>query len=127
MKIKIPLMAIPKKNSQHRSINSKTKKPFISQSKRYHEFEQNCGYFLKKYQSNINYPINLKCTFYVKDRRKRDIVNLLNAMQDILVKYKVIADDNYNIVQSVDGSRIIYEKGREETIIEIEEVKQWKK
>lgn len=29
------------------------------------------------------------------------------------------ADDNYNIVQSVDGSRIIYEKGREDTIIEI--------
>ena len=35
----------------------------------------------------------------------------------------VIADDNYNIVNSVDGSRIIYEKGREETIIEITEVK----
>lgn len=53
------------------------------------------------------------------DKRKRDIVNLLNAIQDILVKYKVIADDNYNIVQSIDGSRIIYEKGKEETIIEI--------
>ena len=44
---------------------------------------------------------------------------MLNAIQDILVKYGVIADDNYNIVKSVDGSRIIYEKGREETIIEI--------
>ena len=47
-------------------------------------------------------------------------MNLLNAIQDILVEYGVIADDNYNIVKSVDGSRIIYEKGREETIIEIE-------
>ena len=46
-------------------------------------------------------------------------MNLLNAIQDILVEYGVIADDNYNIVKSVDGSRIIYEKGREETIIEI--------
>ena len=44
-------------------------------------------------------------------------------MQDILVKYKVIADDNYNIVQAIDGSRIIYEKGREETIIEIIRIK----
>ena len=56
------------------------------------------------------------------DKRKRDLVNLLNAIQDVLVKYNVIADDNYNIVASVDGSRIVYEKDREETIIEIKEV-----
>jgi Holliday junction resolvase RusA-like endonuclease len=123
MKIVIPLMCRSKKNSEQIFINKKTHKPFVSQSELYKEFERNCAYFLNKYQSNISYPINLKCTFYVKDKRKRDIVNLLNAMQDILVKYNVIADDNYNIVQSVDGSRIIYEKGREETIIEIEEIK----
>lgn len=119
MIIKIPIMCRSKKNSQQIYINAKTRKPFVSQSKLYKEFERDCGYFLNKYKKNINYPINLKCIFYVKDRRKRDIVNLLNAIQDILVKYKVIEDDNYNIVQSLDGSRIIYEKGREETIIEI--------
>ena len=119
MIIKIPLMCRSKKNSQQILINKKTGKPFISQSKLYKEFEKNCGYFLNRYKLNIDYPINLKCTFYVSDRRKRDIVNLLNAIQDILVKYGVIADDNYQIVNSIDGSRIIYEKGREETIIEI--------
>ena len=41
--------------------------------------------------------------------------------QQIYQLNKVIADDNYNIIQSWDGSRIIYEKGREETILEIEE------
>lgn len=124
MKIVIPLQCRSKKNSQQIYINKKTNKPFVSQSEIYKEFEQNCGYFLKKNQTNISYPINLKCTFYVKDKRKRDIVNLLNAIQDILVKYKVIADDNYSIVQSVDGSRIIYEKGREETIIEINKIEE---
>ena len=124
MKIVIPLQCRSKKNSQQIYINKRTNKPFVSQSEIYKEFEQNCGYFLKKYQTNISYPINLKCTFYVKDKRKRDIVNLLNAIQDILVKYKVIADDNYNIVQSIDGSRIIYEKGREETIIEINKIEE---
>lgn len=117
--IKIPLQCRSKKNSQQILINSRTGKPFVSQSKLYKDFERECGYFLNKYKTNISYPINLKCTFYVKDKRKRDIVNLLNAIQDILVKYNIIADDNYNIVKSVDGSRIIYEKGREETIIEI--------
>lgn len=122
MIIKIPLQCRSKKNSQSIIYNPRTHKPMIIQSKLYREFEQNCGYFLNKYQSNIDYPINLKCTFYVKDKRKRDIVNLLNAIQDILVKYKVIADDNYNVVQALDGSRIIYEKGREETIIEITKI-----
>jgi Holliday junction resolvase RusA-like endonuclease len=118
--IKIPMQTPPKKNSQQIMINSKTHRPFIRQSERYLKFERDCAIFLKKYKSNIIYPINLKCTFYVKDKRKRDLVNLLNAIQDVLVKYEILADDNYDIVQSVDGSRIIYEKGREETIIEIE-------
>ena len=120
MIIKIPLMCRSKKNSQNIIVNLRTHKPMIIQSKLYKQFEQECGCYLLKYRKNISTPVNLKCTFYVKDRRKRDIVNLLNAIQDILVKYRVIADDNYNIVKSVDGSRIIYEKGREETIIEIE-------
>ena len=121
MIIKIPILCRSKKNSQQIAINPRTKRPIVIQSKLYKQFEKDCGLFLNRYQLNIDYPVNLKCTFIVPDRRKRDIVNLLNAIQDILVKYKVIADDNYNIVQSIDGSRIIYEKGKEETIIEITE------
>lgn len=123
MKIVIPMLCRSKKNSQQIIVNPKTNRPMIIQSKYYHEFEQNCGYFLKRFARHIATPINLKCTFIVPDKRKRDIANLLNAIQDILVKYGVIEDDNYNIVQSVDGTRIIYEKGREETIIEIEGIK----
>ena len=119
MRIIIPMLCRSKKNSQQILINSKTHRPFIAQSKLYKEFEQNCGYFLSKYKTNIDYPVNIKATFYVPDKKKRDLTNLENAIADILVKYKVIADDNYNIIQSWDGSRIIYEKGREETIIEI--------
>lgn len=117
--IKIPLLCRSKKNSQQILINNKTHKPFISQSKYYKEFEENCYYFLNKYKFNIDYPVNIKATFYVPDRRKRDLTNLENAIADILVKYGVIADDNANILAGWDGSRIIYEKGREEIILEI--------
>jgi len=103
-------------------MNRKTGRPFVAQSKLYKEFEKKCGYFLGQYKFNIDYPINIKATFYVPDRRKRDLTNLENAIADILVKYKVIEDDNYNIIQSWDNSRIIYEKDREETIIEITKV-----
>lgn len=123
MKIEIPMLCRSKKNSQKIIINPRTRKPMIVQSDLYKQFERDCGLYLNKYRGlNIDYPINLKCTFYVSDRRKRDIVNLLNAIQDILVKYEVIADDNYNIVQAIDGTRILYEKGVEKTIIEIERI-----
>lgn len=124
MKIEIPLLARSKKNSQRIIWNNKTKKPMIIQSKEYLNFERECSYFLLKYKnSNINYPINLKCLFFVSDKRRRDLTNLENAIADILVKYKVIEDDNYNIIQSWDGSRILYKKDEEpKIIIEIERV-----
>lgn len=120
VRIVLPLLCRSKKNSQQ--IVYKNGRSIIVQSKLYKQFERDCGYFLKKYAKHITSPVTLKCTFYVPDRRKRDIVNLLNAIQDVLVHYDILADDNYTIVQSLDGTRIIYEKGREETIIEIEEV-----
>ena len=122
IKIVIPAKTIPKKNSQQIIVNPRTHRPMVIQSKNYLAFEKQCKEYLKDYKLKIDYPINLKCTFYVPDRRKRDIVNLLNAIQDILTKYEVIEDDNYNIIASIDGTSIIYEKGREETIIEIEKV-----
>lgn len=119
MIIEIPLLCRSKKNSQQIIFNSKTHKPMIVQSKIYKQFEKDCGYFLNKYKLNIDYPIGLKCTFIVPDKRKRDLTNLENAIADILVKYKVIEDDNYNIINNWDESRIIYQKGVEKTIIEI--------
>lgn len=120
MKIKIPLLCRSKKNSQRIIYNPKTKRPMIIQSEIYKNFERECGLFLKKYKSNvIAYPVNLKCLFYVPDKRKRDLTNLENAIADILVKYEILEDDNYNIIAGWDGSRIIYEKGKEEIDIEI--------
>ena len=58
------------------------------------------------------------------DKRKRDLTNLENAIADIMIKYGVIEDDNYNIVAGWDGSRILYRKGEQKTIIEITEVKE---
>lgn len=123
MIIEIPMLCRSKKNSQKIVINQRTKRPMILQSDLYKQFENDCGYILNKYSNlKIDYPINLKCIFVVPDKRKRDIVNLLNAIQDILVKYNVLEDDNYNIVAGVDGSRILYEKGVEKTIIEIKRI-----
>lgn len=119
MKIIIPLVPRSKKNSQSIIYNKKTKRPSIIQSEAYRNYEKECGKFLLKYKYNIDYPINLKCLIFVPDARKRDIVNYLNAIQDILVKYNVIADDNYNIVASLDGTRMEIDRKNPRVEIEI--------
>ena len=102
--------------------NSKTKKPMIIQSKLYANFERGCGLYLKRYKSNIDYSINLKIDFYVPDKRRRDIVNYIEAIQDILVKYEVIKDDNYNIITSLDGTRMYIDKENPRVEIEITKI-----
>ena len=120
MKIIIPLLCRSKKNSQRIIFNKNTHRPMIIQSEIYKQFERDCGIFLKKYESNIiTYPVNLKCLIYVSDKRKRDLTNLENAIADILVKYKILEDDNYNIIAGWDGSRIIY-RPKDDARIEIE-------
>lgn len=118
MIIKIPLLARSKKNSQQILRNRKTGKYFIAQNEIYKNFEKQCGIFLLKYRGNdIDYPINLKCLFYVNDKRRRDLTNLENAIADILVKYGILKDDNYNILAGWDGSRIIYRPNLEPEIV----------
>ena len=58
----------------------------------------------------IEYPVNLSCVFYMGNRRKCDMTNLLQSVQDILVKAKVIADDNYTIVARLNDCRVDYDK-----------------
>lgn len=119
MKIIIPVIPRSKKNSQQIIINPRTRRPMIIQSKLYANFERECGKFLLKYKSNIDYSINLKIEFYVPDKRRRDIANYIEAIQDILVKYQVLKDDNYNIIQSLDGTRMHVDKQNPRVEIEI--------
>ena len=122
MKITIPVVPRSKKNSQQIIINPRTKRPMIIQSKLYANYERECGKFLKEYKSSIDYSINLKIEFYVPDKRKRDIANYIEAIQDILVKYEVIKDDNYNIIESLDGTRMHIDKENPRVEIEITKI-----
>lgn len=115
----IPLTPITKKNSQQ--IITVKGRPMIIPSKAYRDYEKQCGVFLKPLK--IDYPVNIKCVYYMPTRRKVDITNLLSATHDVLVKYQVIEDDNSKIVYSVDGSRVFYDKENPRTEIEIWEVK----
>lgn len=99
----IPINPRSKKNSQQIVFNKKTKRAMVIQNKNYTQFEKDCKPFMPILDKPIDYPINLRVDFYVCDARKRDIANYIEAIQDILVKYKILKDDNYNIVASIDG------------------------
>lgn len=117
MKIEIPIQPITKKN--HGQIIMCKGHPIMLPSKQYIEYEKKCKQYMPILESPIDYPINLKCTFYLETRRKCDLTNLLQAICDILVKYNVIIDDNYTIIASLDGTNAIYDKDNPKTIIEI--------
>lgn len=119
LKIVVEVIPRSKKNSQEIIFNRKTGKRMVIQNKRYTEFEKECKWFMPKLEKPIDYPINLSCRFYVNDARRRDIANYLEAIQDILVKYKVIEDDNYNIIASLDNCKMEIDRVRPRCEIEI--------
>lgn len=60
--------------------------------------------------------------FYMPTRRRTDLTNLIEAAHDVLVAGKILADDNYTIIASVDGSRVMVDKSNPRTEIFIEEL-----
>lgn len=118
----IPLPPISKKNSQQILINQSTGKPFIMPSKKFKEYESAAMWFIPK-TGKINYPVNVECKFYMETRRKVDLTNLLEAIDDILVKAGLLADDNFTVLESHDGSRVFYDKSNPRTEIRITNAK----
>lgn len=121
LNITIPLIPISKKNSNQIIWNKRTKRPMIIPSKQYKQYEKDCEQYLNAIPfSAIDCAVNVKCVYYMPTRRRVDLVNLQESTLDILVKYGIIADDNSNIVVSMDGSRVLYDKQNPRTEIEIE-------
>ena len=121
MHIVIPLEPRTKKN--HQQIISTNGRPLVIPSKQYKQYEKDCGIFIDNLPfTTYDVPVNVKCEYYMGTRRRVDLVNLQEATLDVLVKYGVLVDDNSNIVASMDGSRVLYDKENPRTEIWIEEL-----
>lgn len=99
-------------------MNHKTHRPMIIPSKQYKKYEKEVKEFIPR-DYNINFPVNIKAVFYMPTRRRCDLVNLQEALCDVLVKYQFVEDDNYNIIASMDGSRVAYSKEQARTEVEV--------
>ena len=116
MKFTIYGNPITKKN--HGYIAMVKGHPIMLPSKQYQEYEKKAKEYMPDIDT-IDYPIILKCNYFMEAKRKCDLVNLLQATCDVLVKYKIIEDDNYNIITSFDGSSVDYDKETPRAEIEI--------
>lgn len=119
MKIIIPLAPITKKNSQRIFVNSTTGKPFIAPSAKFKGYQHAAGYYLNPNNGVDNYPVNIKCLFYMPTKRRCDLTNLLEAIDDVLTHYGIISDDDYLHIGGHDGSRVYYDKNNPRTEIYI--------
>ena len=127
IKFTIPLPPVTKKNSQqirYRYVSDKRtggykRAPYIAPSQAFTNYENAALWFVPK-GKQINTPVNVKCLFYVADRRNYDLTNLLEAIDDIMVTAGLLADDNYTVIESHDGSRVLYDKENPRTEVYIE-------
>lgn len=125
----IPVKPTSKKN--HGQIVMRGKYPLLLPSKQYLAFEKACLPFLNQIKADIGiieYPVNLQCLFFMETRRRVDLANLLNAIDDAAVKSGLLLDDNRDIIAAHDGSRVFYDKTNpriELTITEMPDYSQW--
>lgn len=119
IKFTIPLAPITKKNSQRIANCGNYSK--ILPSKAYVQYEKDAGYFIPCRGRMIEQPCEVVCLFYMPTHRTVDLTNLEEAIDDVLVKYGVLKDDNSKILVSHDGSRVLYdpENPRTEVTIKI--------
>ena len=120
MKIIIDLPPITKKNSQQIFVNGRTGKRFVAPSQKFKEYQNNAGFFIKRAGAySGEYPVNITCLFYMPTKRRVDLVNLLESIDDVLTHYGVIVDDSSKYIGAHDFSRVLYDKEHPRTEIYI--------
>lgn len=126
----LPIKPVTKKNSGQ--IITVGGYPRLLPSKQYRQFEKDVTPYLSrvKYKTGtIYYPVNIQCLFYVDTKRRVDLPNLLNAIDDAMVHAELLIDDNRDIIAGHDGSRVYHDKENPRIEIKITELKhyiQWK-
>ena len=120
IKFTVPLPPITKKNSQRIVIRGN--RPIILPSEKYKEYEDAALWLIPKRRDPIDFPVNVKCIFYMPSNRLSDLTNHLESIDDVMVKAGLLKDDNYKILASHDGSRVMVDKNNPRTEVEITKI-----
>ena len=89
----------------------KHKRQFVRQGRANTEYSAKAAQYLReKPREPISREIRLVYRVYTQTHRVVDDLNLYASLDDILVKEKILKDDNTRIIRSRDGSRVFYDK-----------------
>ena len=119
LKFTIPLAPITKKNHQQIVWPKGKNRPIVMPSKQYKEYAQAAALHIPKLCEPLCGPVSVACRFFLPTRRKCDLTNLLQAIDDIMVGAGLLADDNYTVIENHDGSRVFYDKENPRTEVTI--------
>lgn len=114
----IPMNPRPKKNT-HRiagcgprcPVCKKYKKQFVRNGNATTDFAYQAAHYLHpRPEKPIAGPVRLVYRCYRETKHRVDDLNLYEALDDLLVREKVLADDNITVIRSRDGSRCHHDK-----------------
>lgn len=120
MTFTIPVKPVTKKNSQ-RIVQAKGR-AFIVPSLAYKAYETEARRWIPKLPAPIDSPVEISCRFFMPTKRRVDLTNLLEAIDDVLVSAGFLRDDCSTIIVSHDGSRVLYDKDNPRTEVSVREV-----
>lgn len=118
-KLHYTIMGDPRTKKNHQMIAGSGKrcpvcrkpaKQWIRQGAAHDSFAELARWQLRPVPTRpIDYPVNVQCLFYMQTHRWVDGLNLMAAIDDLLVDCGILADDNSRIVAAHDGSRVLYD------------------
>lgn len=111
-----------KKNSRKIMRSFKTGKPFLGKTDSLKAAEMSAYYELSAQKTAqkfkmINFPVNIKFTFYLPTNRLPDLSNLYQLPEDSLQTAGILKNDN--LIGGHDGSRRLVDAKNPRTEIEI--------
>lgn len=123
--MKITIYGNPKTKKNSQRIIWAGKHPKLIPSEAYEKYERDAKLqIIGRYRQQLSGPVNVRCVYYMETRRRVDLVNLLEATDDILVATSVLLDDNSQVIAGHDGSRVRYDKNCPRVEIEITEMEE---
>lgn len=120
MRLEFTINVPPITKKNHSRIVTVHGHPMLLPSKQYVQYEKDCAPFMPHLEKPIDFPVNVQAVFYVQKRHaKCDLVNYCQSCLDLLVEYGVLADDNRNIVFTLNNSKVLYSKESPRTVVTI--------
>ena len=80
------------------------------------------GLYIPAMVKPLDGQYNITCLFYMPTRRRVDLTNLLEAVDDVMVETGLLMDDHSGIIAGHDGSRVLYDNVNPRTYVAINEL-----